>query len=64
MKGHLNHLRVVFDVLRKNDIALRADKYIFTASESEYLGYIVHKYGIYQQRNVNKKKIINIPFPP
>ncbi len=62
MKHHLDHLRVVFDILRKSGIRLRVDKCIFAASEAEYLGYIVNKHG-YSPTKKCKQKIINILLP-
>ncbi len=62
MKHHLDHLRVVFDILRKSGIRLRVDKCIFAASEAEYLNYIDNNYS-YSPTKKYKLKIINIPLP-
>eukprot|EP01084_Bolivina_argentea_P272028 463053_1 len=34
LQQHMDHLRIVFDILRKNGIKLRVDKCIFAASEA------------------------------
>ena len=40
-KEHLEHLRIVFELLRKNSLILRLHKCTFGQTETDYLGLIV-----------------------
>ena len=46
IKDHLNHLRSVFDLLRKAGLKIKPFKCIFLQTEVEYLGHIFSKEGI------------------
>ena len=46
IKDHLNHLRSVFDLLRKAGLKIKPSKCIFLQTEVEYLGHIFTKEGI------------------
>ena len=50
---HLQHLVVVFDVLRKNSLTLKLTKCAFNRPEVKFLGHVVSKDGI----KVDPKKI-------
>jgi hypothetical protein len=46
IKDHLNHLRTVFDLLRKAGLKIKPSKCIFLQTEVEYLGHIFTKEDI------------------
>ena len=46
IKDHLNHLRSVFDLLRKAVLKIKPSKCIFLQTEVKYLGHILTKEGI------------------
>ena len=62
LSEHKNHLRRVFEVLRKNDIRLRLDKCIWAVPETEYLGFLINKHGITPTEKY-KNKILKCEVP-
>ena len=59
---HKKHLKIVFDILKKNCLKLRLDKCIFGVSETEYLGFIVDKMGVIPKGDY-VRKIMDVPEP-
>ena len=46
IKYHINHIRIVFDILRKEKLYLSLLKMQFFAEELKILGYIINDNGI------------------
>src|SRR6266498_3702152 len=61
-KGHLNHLRLVFKVLREAGLMVKVKKYEFAKKELKFLGHVISREGI---RTDSKKieKMVNIGPP-
>lgn len=59
---HIKHLRIVFETLAKYNIKLRLDKCAFAQSETEFLGFLVDKYGIRVTKKY-KEKVLKVPTP-
>ena len=59
---HMQHLKIVFDILKKNCLKLRIDKCIFGVSETEYLGFVVDKMGVIPKSDY-VRKIMDVPMP-
>ncbi len=59
---HKQHLKEVFDRIQAHNIKLRLDKCIWGATETEYLGFVVNKIGVYTKDSY-KKKVLAVPAP-
>jgi hypothetical protein len=59
---HLNHLRIIFDILRKNEMYARKLKCYFMQQEVPYLGYIIIPGG-YKMNPAKVQTIIDWPTP-
>ena len=59
---HIQHLKLVFQRLVEWDIRLRVDKCIFATNETQYLGFLINKFGISPTPKY-KQKILNVPIP-
>ena len=46
LEKHVEHLRLVFDVLRREVLYLKRSKYVFGAGQIEYLGHIITREGV------------------
>ena len=46
LEDHVEHLRLVFDVLRKEVLYLKRSKCVFGAGQVEYLGHIITREGV------------------
>ena len=59
---HKQHLKMVFDILKKHGIRLRIDKCIFGVQETQFLGFLINKIGI-KPTEKYKDKVMNVPEP-
>jgi pentatricopeptide repeat protein len=55
-EGHLDHLRRLFDRMRKYGLKMNPLKCVFRVHAGDFLGFMVHKRGI--EINPNKMKAI------
>ncbi len=62
VEEHKRHLTEVFKLLEQHCIKLRLDKCIWGAQDSEYLGFVVNKYGVCPKPDYIQK-ILNVPKP-
>ena len=62
LEEHIDHLRQVFEVISKHNIHLRIDKCLWGVSETQYLGFMIDKFGI-KPTEEYKKKILSVPKP-
>ena len=62
LQQHKEHLKVIFDLLKDYNIKLRLDKCRWGVTETEYLGFIVDKYGTKCKASYIKK-IMDVPVP-
>lgn len=62
LEEHYEHLRIVFERLRKAHLRLNASKCVFAVEELEFLGYLINSKGICPTRS-RVEHIINIPKP-
>ena len=62
LEEHQQHLSEVFKILKTHCIKLRLDKCLWAVSETEYLGFIVDKYGIRTKASY-VAKILDVPEP-
>ena len=62
LEEHKEHLKVIFELLKYHNIKLRLDKCLWGVSETEYLGFIVDKWGT-KCKAAYVKKILDIPIP-
>ena len=53
---HVNDLRNIFEILRRNKLCLNASKYSFGVGLGKFLGYMVTHHGI--KVNPNQIKVI------
>ena len=62
IEEHLEHLQIVFDIMKEYRINLRIDKCAFAVKNTEYLGFVVNKEG-YRVTSRYQDKIHNCPTP-
>jgi hypothetical protein len=63
MVDHLDHLRLVFTILREHSLFVKKSKCNFATAEVEYLGHIVSRNGV--AANPSKiQAMVNWPVPP
>ena len=62
VEEHIEHLRVVFDRLKRHGVKLRLDKCLWGVNSTEYLGFIVDKVGT-KCKAKYVQKIMNVPIP-
>lgn len=55
-RGHIDHLRELFERMRKHGLKMNPLKCAFDVQASDFLGFVVHKKGI--KINQNKTKVI------
>ena len=62
MEAHLVHLVATFERMRKFNLKLNPLKCVFGVSVGNFLGFVVHKKGLYIDQN--KAEAIIEPKPP
>src|SRR6266540_1708912 len=61
-KGHLNHLRLVFEALREAGLMVKVKKYEFAKKKLKFLGHVISREGI--RTDPEKiKKMVNMESP-
>ena len=56
IEDHINHLKLVLDVLRKENIFLKKGKCVFRVKQIEYLGYLILELGV----TIDPNKVIAV----
>lgn len=46
MSAHLEHLKLVFELLKAHQLYDKENKYVFSNNHVEYLGHIMSKVGV------------------
>ena len=62
VEEHIQHLKAVFTIIEKYGIRIRADKCIWGTEETEFLGFIINRYGIKPTQKY-KQKILKVKQP-
>ena len=62
LQEHKEHLKIIFGLLMRYNVKLRLDKCRWGVTETEYLGFIVDKYGT-KCKSEYIKKILDVPVP-
>lgn len=61
LTSHAQHLRIVFEVLKKHQLFVKLSKCKFAAQEVEYLGHVISARGV----EMDKQKVVSIQnWPP
>ena len=62
LSNHLGHLQTVFEILKTNDLYVKASKCVFCSSQIEYLGHVISSAGVATDPQ-KIKAIIDWPVP-